>query len=436
MRRAPRTVSHNPTLTGGFKAMAAKARDPVAAGGGITRKRKLRSGLSVWQGRRRARLPLSELPPNATADVLVVGAGISGALIAEAVAAQGLSVLVVDRRAPLEGSTPASTALLQYEIDTPLTKLSSRIGKARAQRVWRRSKLALDALRERTRWLGIAADAENRDSLYLAGNVLDADALKHEVAERRIAGFETQYLDQATVEKRYGIVGRAALLGFDNLAADPIRLAAGFLSIAASRGVRLVADFEAAAIEARRNSVKVTAKDGRVVVAGSVVFATGYEFLKGIPLKGHSIGTTWAFATRPQPRNLWNGRCFIWEASDPYLYLRAGPGGSVVCGGEDEDFADPAQREKAKIAELRRKLEVLMPRLETEPAYVWSGNFGKSRTGTPTIGSIPNMANCYAVMGYGGNGITFSMLAAQMMATALTGARDPDSDLFSFSRAF
>jgi glycine/D-amino acid oxidase-like deaminating enzyme len=419
--------------------MAGKKQESVAAGGGITRKRKLRSGVSVWQGRGRIRPALSELSTNATADVLVVGAGISGALIAEMVSAQGLSVLVVDRRAPLEGSTPASTALLQYEIDTPLTKLSSRIGKARAQRIWRRSKLALDALRERTRWLGIDADEVNRDSLYLAGNVLDADALKHEVSERRIAGFETQYLDEAVVQKRYGIVGRAALLGFDNLAADPIRLAAGFLSVAASRGVKLVADFEATAVEARRNSVKVTAKDGRVVTAGSVVFATGYEFLKGIPLKGHSIGTTWAFATRPQARNLWNERCFIWEASDPYLYLRAGPGGSVICGGEDEDFADPERREKAtpsKIAALQRKLTALMPRLDTEPAYIWSGNFGKSRTGTPTIGSIPSMANCYAVMGYGGNGITFSMLAAQMMATALTGGRDPDNDLFSFSRSF
>ena len=34
-------------------------------------------------------------------------------------------------------------------------------------------------------------------------------------------------------------------------------------------------------------------------------------------------------------------------------------------------------------------------------------------TGLPAIGPIPGAARCFAVMGYGGNGITFAALAAQ-----------------------
>jgi glycine/D-amino acid oxidase-like deaminating enzyme len=45
-------------------------------------------------------------------DILIVGAGISGALIAYALASEGYRVAVVDRRGPVMGSTPASTALL------------------------------------------------------------------------------------------------------------------------------------------------------------------------------------------------------------------------------------------------------------------------------------------------------------------------------------
>lgn len=44
------------------------------------------------------------------------------------------------------------------------------------------------------------------------------------------------------------------------------------------------------------------------------------------------------------------------------------------------------------------------------------------------------MPNCYAVLGYGGNGITFSMVAAQIIQALLRGERDPDADLFDFAR--
>jgi glycine/D-amino acid oxidase-like deaminating enzyme len=72
-------------------------------------------------------------------DVLVVGAGISGALIAYALASDGHRVAVVDRRGPVMGSTPASTALLLYEIDIPLIHLKRKLGARPAERAWLRS---------------------------------------------------------------------------------------------------------------------------------------------------------------------------------------------------------------------------------------------------------------------------------------------------------
>ncbi|MEO8223339.1 MAG: FAD-dependent oxidoreductase, partial [Gammaproteobacteria bacterium] len=65
-------------------------------------------------------------------------------------------------------------------------------------------------------------------------------------------------------------------------------------------------------------------------------------------------------------------------------------------------------------------------------AFAWCGSFGTSPDGTPTIGRVPGRQNCYAAMGYGGNGITFSMLAAQLLTGLITGQGDPDIDLVSF----
>jgi glycine/D-amino acid oxidase-like deaminating enzyme len=61
--------------------------------------------------------------------------------------------------------------------------------------------------------------------------------------------------------------------------------------------------------------------------------------------------------------------------------------------------------------------------------YAWCGSFGSSATGTPSIGAVPGMARCFAVLGFGGNGITFSAMASQM----ILGCPDPDRDLFAFT---
>ena len=49
-----------------------------------------------------------------------------------------------------------------------------------------------------------------------------------------------------------------------------------------------------------------------------------------------------------------------------------------------------------------------------------------------SIGRILAFSRCYAVMGYGGNGITFSMLAAQLPTSEIAGRKDPDAELFRF----
>jgi len=88
-----------------------------------------------------------------------------------------------------------------------------------------------------------------------------------------------------------------------------------------------------------------------------------------------------------------------------------------------------------KTALLEKKLSRLLPHVDPRADYAWCGSFGASETGTPSIGPVPRMPHCHAVLGYGGNGITFSALAAQMLRNQITGGRDPDSDLFSFRRS-
>ncbi|WP_332687258.1 NAD(P)/FAD-dependent oxidoreductase [Bosea sp. (in: a-proteobacteria)] len=400
----------------------------------LTRKRNLRTGRSVWQEKRAPAVPGWQLAGDAEADVVVIGAGISGAMVADALSEAGLDVLIVDRRGPVRGSTLASTALLQYEIDQPLTKLSRQIGEAAAIRAWRRSRLALDGLSARIRALSLTP-MRHRDSLYLAGDLLDAKALLREGEARRHAGLETAYLDAATLKERFGIDRPAALLGYDNLEVDPRALAAGFLNAAIARGARLASPVEIVDIDARPRSVTLRTKAGHRIRSRHVVFCTGYEIPFGHEPKGHQAISTWAIATVPQKRRLWPQCCFIWEASEPYLYLRTTADGRVVCGGEDEDFVDEEARDcliGAKTKALQKKLAKLFPELDTQADFAWAGTFGASTTGLPTIGEMPGLRNCWAVMGFGGNGITYSRIGAEIVRAGLTGKGDPDAELYAF----
>jgi glycine/D-amino acid oxidase-like deaminating enzyme len=398
--------------------------------------RRLRAGKSVWLARgRRPAIRHAKHPGAIEPDVLVVGAGISGALIADALVTAGKTVAVLDRRGPLQGSTPASTALLQFEIDTPLSMLGRKIGREKAARAWWRSAEGVTHLRTRILDLHLDCDFAERCSVYLPGDLLNLTGLKHEAELRRAAGLRSSMIGGKELKALTGIARAGAILSFGTAEVDPVKLTAGLWRASIARGVRLYTPVEVDDVASFRDHVRVKIAGGRAIRAGAVIFATGYELAKFIKPKGYKIASTWAYATRIQKENLWPSRCLIWEAADPYLYARTDAAGRVIVGGEDEKFADEATRDRLlpeKVAAIERKLARLMPKIDPTPAYAWCGSFGGSPTGLPLIGPVPRHPNCYAVLGFGGNGITFSAIAAQVLQRQLCGLQDPDADLFRF----
>ena len=403
----------------------------------MPRKLDLRTGRPVWSAYRAPAVPTSVLTRDARTDVLVIGMGISGAMMAEALTALCRDVICIDRRGPLKGSTAATTALVQFEIDQPLSILSKMVGNAKARQAWRRSRLAISNLAARIAELGINCGMNRAQSLYLAGTVLGPSQLRAEAEARQQAGIAATYLTSRQLADDYSVARDGAILSHGNIALDPRKLTAGLLLKALGRRARLHAPAEAIGMEDHADKVIVATKGGPTVTASHVVLATGYELLDVVPATAHRIISTWAIATAPQPRRLWPRRAFLWEASDPYLYVRATADGRVICGGEDEDFSDETRRDEliaSKSARIATKLGRLFPDLDVRPEFAWTGSFGTTTTGLPYIGAIARHPRIHAVMGYGGNGITFSQLASEIVPAAISGLDDTDADLFSFTR--
>lgn len=399
------------------------------------RKLDLRTGTPVWMADAPARPACRRIKQGMTTDVLIVGMGISGAMVADALSEAGHEVIMIDRRGPMLGSTPATTALIQFEVDTPLTRLTQMIGKDNAVRAWRRARLAVGNLRDHIATSGIDCHMHPRQTLYLAGNQLTGSALRAEADARAAAGLPARYLTASELKSGFGMDRAGAILSEGNLALDPLHLTAGLLRQAVRRGAQLFAPEEMTDAAHFSDRVEATLVSGHTITAKHLVLATGYELPDIAPNDRHRIISTWAIATAPQKRSaLWPGEALVWEASDPYLYLRTTQDGRVICGGEDADFMDEERRDALipeKSRRISEKLAKLLPDIDATPEFTWAGSFGDTTTGLPLIGPLTGKPRIFSLMGYGGNGVTFSRIGAELIRTALAGGTDTDADLFA-----
>ncbi len=398
-----------------------------------TTKRDLRTGRSLWADSPGLGVPVRPLNQAVSVDVAIIGAGISGAFMARELS-RDHSVAVLDRRPPLMGSTVASTAMLQWEIDLPLTALAEKIGMADAKRAYARSRSAVDALKRIVADEGIRCGLKDKGSLYLAGDEYGRRALEGEAEARAAMGLDSVFVGPADLREQFGLDRTGAIVSQGSASADPARLAAGLLRRAVTDGATIYSPVEVTQAASDPDGVTLLTDAGHAVRAETVIFCCGYEFPQGVPTPGAEVISTWALATKPRARcPVWLKDMLVWEASDPYLYFRMGQDGRLIVGGEDE--ADPMAHDdpaklKRKCETISAKLRTLIPDIEFDIDYSWAGAFGESATGLPSIAPVPDMDHAWAVMGFGGNGITYSVIASQIVSAAVRGKPDADADLY------
>jgi len=399
-----------------------------------TPKKDLRGGRPVWADTPRTTVKhRTRLGPE-TCDVAVVGAGISGALVALTLAERGHDVVIIDRDEPCRCSTLASTAMIQFELDTPLIELADMKGARLAERAYHRSFAAVKSLGALIARHEIKCGWKERQALYLSGNEHGWRALQDEAAARQRIGLPSTFLDGPTLAAAFGIHRTGAVLSEGAAEVNPVQLAACCLRIAQRLGARLYGGHEIAQIHSHARGVDLQSADGVMISARRAIFATGYTVIPGLPRDKFENVSTWAIATKPlAAESFWPGRCLIWEAADPYLYLRTTWDNRILAGGEDSKLNSPDRRDEATPAKAQRllaKVQELLPGRRLTLDYAWAGAFADSPTGLPYLAPAPDLRHCFAVLGCGGNGITFSMIAADVVSAWVEGKTDPDARLF------
>jgi glycine/D-amino acid oxidase-like deaminating enzyme len=375
-----------------------------------------------------------------TADAVVIGAGITGALMARLLAAAGLQVVVVDQRSSGLGSTTASTALLQYEIDTHLVDLIGRLGTERAGLAYQVGVEAIDEIRAIAAGVGADVGYQECDSLYLANTRDAVTTLRAELEARQRLGIDAEWLTEKYLLDRYECSAPGAILSHLAGVLNPVAMTRALLRHARNHGAELFARTRVTTLSPRGSRVRVATASGASISTDFVVICGGYESLSFLPPGVAELHSSFALTSEPVD-SLAPGfiNTVFWETARPYLYGRATPDGRYILGGEDIASARPEVRDRAlgaKIQSVIAKSKQYFPLLDVRPEYTWAGTFGETPDGLPYIGPFPGgPPNVLFALCFGGNGISYSVKAATMTYDRILGRKNALDELFGFSRA-
>jgi glycine/D-amino acid oxidase-like deaminating enzyme/nitrite reductase/ring-hydroxylating ferredoxin subunit len=374
----------------------------------------------------------ARLDADTDADVVVVGAGITGLTAAYELASAGRSVVVIERGRSASVDTGHTSAHLTMVTDTRLSDLVDRLGRDHAQAVWDAGLAAIARIDENVRQREIDCGFDWVEGyLHLPqgdAEPKEIDRLRRDAELAAKMGFDATFVDAAP------LIGTAGMRVDGQARVHPRRYLAGLAGAVVALGGRIhehtqAEEFSDGPLAVRANGHRITCCDivlathnplvGVAGTTGAMLFQTKLALYSSYVVAGR-------VAKGVVPDLL------LWDTANPYRYLRVEPhrGYDVVIYGGEDHKTGQADDTEGRYTRLEQALLSLAPGIEL--THRWSGQVIETPDGLPYIGATAE--HQYAGTGYAGNGLTFGTLAGMMMADAILGRANPWSDLFDPGR--
>ncbi len=353
--------------------------------------------------------------------IAVIGAGIIGAAIADALAARGASVSMFDMRRPGAGASQASAGVLcPYTEGSPGSPLLA-LG-VRSLAMWDgwverlRESVDVPFSCARSGTLEVALSADEVAHLQRARAWLSAEGITH------------QWMEGAQVREFEPTVSTSALAGLVISGHGYVQVPALVTALMASarrRGATCETPAEIIHVDQRRDVVYVRVGD-RVDEFDHVVIAAGswsrrvrvadVPVFPVRPIRGQLLHLKWPGAAMPQ-RSVWGTRC----------YTVPWPDGSLLVGATVEDVGFDERSTVAGVRDLLDAAGELLP-------GAWQASLAEVRVGLrpatvdhlPLLGPLASHPRITMATGHYRNGVLLAPYTADVVTRQiLDNDRDP-----------
>lgn len=397
----------------------------------------VRSNEPYWLIRNELPKSYPSLTNSTSSEVLIIGAGITGALIAFKLLEEGKKVVMVDSRDICNGSTAASTSMLQYEIDVPLHKLIEQVGLTTAVSSYQNCEKAISEIENIVKHVKSKCAFEYKKSIYFTSSKKDISFLKKEFEARKEHGFKVKWLSEEEL-KKIGLNAYAAIESQSGAVMDVYRLANDILKYCSKKGVEIYDRTEIKETKNKNNKIIATTNLGFTIEVDDVVRCTGYESIETVSEKIVELKSTFALASEAFSKipKAFKNRIY-WNTDAPYLYFRSTDDNRIVMGGGDRDFKNAKRRDALlpkKEKELTKSFKKCFPEIDFIADYSWAGTFGETKDGLPYFGKPKPEDNEHYILGFGGNGITFSVMGMEAVVHSINKTPHPYLEYYKFDR--
>jgi glycine/D-amino acid oxidase-like deaminating enzyme/nitrite reductase/ring-hydroxylating ferredoxin subunit len=382
--------------------------------------------ISLWQ-------TIDEFKPANTAsntkvyDAFIVGGGITGITTALLLQKAGLNCIVAEAKNLCFGTTGGTTAHLNTIMDTTYDMVESRFGADGAQLLARVTQKALDLVQQHVAQYGIDCGYESKEGYIYAQEEGQFKMLDDIYESSLKAGVAVERADHNGVpvdfQKAIVFKGQAQFhpTRYVYALADEFEKSGGV--IVQNCRVHHVKEDEIHTIETEQGNFKAS----RLIYATHIPPGVNILHFRCAPYRSYAMAFT-LFEGLP-PAGL------SYDLHDPYHYHRAQVVDGkqyIIVGGEDHKTAHLKNTE-----ECFRHLESYIRKYYSvdQIAYKWSSQYFEPADGLAYIGHLPgNRENVYVATGFGGNGITYSHIAAITLTELLTTGSTQYDKLFAPGR--
>jgi glycine/D-amino acid oxidase-like deaminating enzyme len=282
-------------------------------------------------------------------------------------------------------------------------------------------------------------DFQFKPSLYYAAHKKDLGLLKEEFEIRKEYGFDVGFLDEPSLKKEFGLSATGAILSGIGAQTNAYGFTHALLQHSKKKGLKVFDRTKIEKIHHHKSGVELRTENGSLIKAKKLVYATGYEAVEYIDKKIVDLHCTFACTSEQANEDavFWKDDVLIWNTADPYFYMRNTKDRRILIGGRDEEFYGAFKRNELlapKTKLLVKDFNRVFPNIQFKPEFSWAGVFGETRDGLPFIGNYKKLSHSLFALGFGGNGITFSLVAAEILKDTITGNKNTDAHIFAFER--